>query len=208
MIKFIIYIYLLLANVNSQKKISIKRPEGERNFLIHVPQNNTQQYSLHLTFHGLGDNCNNFIKATNFIPLSDKHNIILVAPCGFPGYFGNNSWNAGSCCQPDKSVNDIEFTKEIITYMKTNYNINTNNSSFRSQNSSRNESSNEGKRINRTDSSSHHSREKQTRNENQQRNRSDSRNKQHQRSRQEEVSRSNKRSMNSKRDALKRDPDL
>ena len=46
MIKFIIYIYLLVANVYSQKKISIKRPEGERNFLIHVPQNSNNNILL------------------------------------------------------------------------------------------------------------------------------------------------------------------
>ena len=79
--------------------LEIERPEGMRKFHVYVPSvyNNTFAVPLHLSFHGLNDNCEHFMKAVGFMEFAEKYNFILITPCGHMGDMGI-AWNAGRCC--------------------------------------------------------------------------------------------------------------
>ena len=117
------------SNAPNYEKITIHRPEGERIFLVYIPQITQTQRSneerpLHITFHGLNDNCQHFLTNSGFLQLSEQENHFLVAPCGSQGDFGTG-WNAGVCCMGSVQVDDVAFVNEIINYMKHKYKINT-----------------------------------------------------------------------------------
>jgi len=110
-----------------QQMYTVSRPEGNRVFYVWVPKSydGTVAFPVILAFHGLGDNCLNFGPAVGLQELSETQNFLYVYPCGWPGLIGN-SWNAGTCCDTLSGVDDITFTKDIVSTMKANYAVNPN----------------------------------------------------------------------------------
>ena len=98
---------------------SISRPEGERQYRVYVPKNYTNQTPkpLVFSFHGLNDNCDNFITALGFMAYADSMGFILVAPCGSFGLLGIG-WNAGTCC--GQTSDDISLTRNITSDIEAN----------------------------------------------------------------------------------------
>jgi len=100
-----------------QTVVTLSRPEGDRYYIVYIPttyQANTAT-GLQLLFHGLNDNCYNFINATGFIPFAEAEGYIVVAPCATIGLLGI-AWNSGTCCGfiDDQTPNDLEFARKVV----------------------------------------------------------------------------------------------
>lgn len=102
--------------------VTLPTPTGDRNVIVYIPESYsrrqedplTQSVALLLLFHGLNDNCENFIKATGFMPYADRDGFILVSACGSWGMLGVG-WNAGMCCGfSGVSPDDVKFSTQIV----------------------------------------------------------------------------------------------
>ena len=85
----------------------------ERSFIVNVPDIAQESYGVVIALHGGGGNASNTINQYGFF--TDK---IVVAPQGYL-----NGWNVGN--EPSTAP-DVEFIKEIINYLNTFSNINSN----------------------------------------------------------------------------------
>jgi len=102
-----------------QTTASMQRPEGTRYYEVYVPEsyNPNTPAPLQFVFHGLNDNCVNFINETGFKSYADAEGFVLVAPCGTLGIslFGI-AWNSGTCCgfTNISYPNDFEFARLMV----------------------------------------------------------------------------------------------
>lgn len=80
--------------------------------------------AVHISYHGLGGECQQFAAATGFNELSEQYNYIHIYPKASDGYLGPG-WNAGTCCI-GADVDDIQFTKDILNDVESRYNIDRN----------------------------------------------------------------------------------
>ena len=85
----------------------------ERSFIVNVPDIAQESYGVVIGLHGGGGNSSNTINQYGFF--TDK---IVIAPQGYL-----NGWNVGN--EPSNAP-DVEFIKEIINYLNTFSNINSN----------------------------------------------------------------------------------
>ena len=85
----------------------------ERSFIVNVPDIAQESYGVVIGLHGGGGNASNTINQYGFF--TDK---IVVAPQGY-----NNRWNVSN--EPSTAP-DVDFIKEIINYLNTFSNINSN----------------------------------------------------------------------------------
>ena len=103
--------------VGQQTLATMPMPDGPREYLVYVPPtyNFSQPAGVQFAFHGLGDNCYNFIDATGFKPYADRTGYILIAPCGTEGLLGN-AWNSGECCgfMNEQNPNDFLFARNMV----------------------------------------------------------------------------------------------
>jgi poly(3-hydroxybutyrate) depolymerase len=110
-----------------QTVVTVQRPEGPRYFIVYVPStyNASMSSGLQFVWHGLNDNCYNFINATGFIPLAEAEGYILVAPCATIGLIGI-AWNSGTCCGflDEEHPNDMQFGRQIASTIKESLCIN------------------------------------------------------------------------------------
>jgi poly(3-hydroxybutyrate) depolymerase len=108
---------------------SLDRPEGTRYYYVWVPQsyaNSTANFPVHLSFHGLGDNCYDFGHATGLIDLSETHNYLYVYACGTDSLLGT-AWNAGTCCMFPSAIDDVGFSRAIVAKMQQDFRVDTKN---------------------------------------------------------------------------------
>nr|CCC51943.1 conserved hypothetical protein, fragment [Trypanosoma vivax Y486] len=106
--------------VGKQTLVRVKDGSGtERTFIIYVPnsylQRNGSKVALKVLFHGLNDDCGNFLDGTGFTEHVDRDGYIIASACGSLGILGVG-WNAGTCCgfsSPD-SPDDFAFTKLLV----------------------------------------------------------------------------------------------
>jgi len=127
------YKYHKLSNaVISEKKLSepgehqftLTRPEGERTYFIWIPQSydGSASFPLHISYHGLGDYCQDFGHSTGLLDLSETHNYLFAYPCGWPSLMGN-AWNAGTCCLNPSTIDDVGFTRDMVDQISQNYKV-------------------------------------------------------------------------------------
>jgi len=110
-----------MSPYNGTVKLSVNRPEGTREFYVHVPAgyNNTEPIPLIMAYHGWLNHCENLANCKDgtcgLAAAADAQGFILVYACGW-----NHSWNAGTCCAPANilGINDHKFSLAIIALLQ------------------------------------------------------------------------------------------
>lgn len=95
-----------------------------RNYRLYVPAlyNSSSARPLVINMHGYTSNAQQQQLYSNFMPIADTANFLMVLPNGtFSG--SSQYWNAGIS---PLGTNDIQFIDELITHLKLSYNINLN----------------------------------------------------------------------------------
>jgi len=125
----IIYLFLVfLFGLNfyglpsSAKKLTgaIVSSGVQRTFVYNVPFNSRANLPLVIAFHGAKGDGEHMAGLSQFDPLSERENFIVVYPDGI-----NKEWNDGRLLG-DAKAKDVQFTLDLIRYFETNFRINTN----------------------------------------------------------------------------------
>ncbi|EPY26129.1 polyhydroxybutyrate depolymerase [Angomonas deanei] len=124
-------------------EVSVEVTPGEtRKFLLYVPNSYKSSMmkrreqstgdaaphytpvALQLLFHGLNDNSDNFIKATEFMPYAEQYNYIIASASGTLGWLGY-AWNSGTCCgfTSEEKPNEFLFIQRIIEIITNEMNL-------------------------------------------------------------------------------------
>ena len=83
--------------LNRRYNFTLARKELEYTLYIPKSYDNTKEYPLVVTLHGLRSNPNQIIRYPNLQQLAEKHNYIIVAPMGYHdrGWYGSFGWRVG-----------------------------------------------------------------------------------------------------------------
>ena len=95
-----------------------------RNYRLYVPAKytGTTARPLIINLHGYTSNASQQQAYSNFMPIADTANFLMVYPNG-TFYAGQQYWNAGLSAS---GVDDIGFISQLIDSLKAQYNINLN----------------------------------------------------------------------------------
>jgi polyhydroxybutyrate depolymerase len=95
-----------------------------RTFLLHLPPSyGRQSQPVVINYHGYSWSAEQMVRATRMNPLGDQQGFISVYP---QGYETPPTWNAGvGAYGPTGSEDDIQFTRDMLTYLEKNYCVNS-----------------------------------------------------------------------------------
>ncbi len=126
--KFIISLFCLTSIISQAQTgvvhlDSITSGSIKRKFRVYVPASYNASTAVPLVFnlHGYTSNAFQQEAYSNFKPIADTANFIVVCPDG-TSQSGNQYWNAGF----GPGVNDVLFISNLIDSIKANYNIDNN----------------------------------------------------------------------------------
>ena len=100
----------------------------ERTYLVHLPENNTNNEPLPLiiAMHGGVGNASNLQNQSQLSKKADKENFIVVYPEGVEGGILNiRTWNAGWCCghASESNIDDVGFINALIDTLLNTHSI-------------------------------------------------------------------------------------
>lgn len=121
---FLLFIFFLLTGyINAQSTVidSILSGGIYRNYRLYVPAvyNGSTARPLIINMHGYTSNANAQQLYSNFMPIADTANFLMVYPNGTV-FNGQPFWNAGIS---STLVNDVAFISNLIDSLKAIYNI-------------------------------------------------------------------------------------
>mgnify|MGYP001327453679 CR=1 FL=1 len=101
----------------------------DRYYFIYSPQNNDASLNLPilLALHGYGSSAQNHYSYTNYFPIADQNNFIVLYPQGSPMQTNlassSSHWNVGGWTI-GSSVDDISFIDKVLNLVKNKTSIN------------------------------------------------------------------------------------
>ena len=113
---------------NKLQRCDLMHEGLERYYFIYVPNNLNNEKSIPLLFalHGYGSTARNHFSYTNYIPIADQNNLIVVYPQGAPmsttltsssSHWNVGGWTVGS------NVKDVEFIDALLDLINNKINF-------------------------------------------------------------------------------------
>ena len=104
---------------NKLERCDLIHNELERYYYIYKPSNLNINKSIPLLFalHGYGSTAQRYFSYTNYEPISDTNNLVVIYPQGYPmrttlasssSHWNSGGWTVGS------DVDDVEFIDTVI----------------------------------------------------------------------------------------------
>ncbi len=102
---------------------TVRQPyaDGERSYRVYIPadyQDDGDPLALVIVMHGAGGDAEGTEAFTEFDPLADTENFIVVYPNGV-----NGAWNDGRAPGANNNDDDVIFLADMVTFMKEQLNV-------------------------------------------------------------------------------------
>ncbi len=118
-------LYSNISTAQTETEGNITSGGLNRHFLLYIPEvyNANEAVPLVINLHGYTSNSLEQKLYTQFMPIADSANFILVYPDGTLDSGGTTFWNSFGL---DGGVDDVAFISDLIDYLQTQYNIDSN----------------------------------------------------------------------------------
>ena len=100
--------------------------EGERRYILYLPDNIKPGAPLVFVLHGYGATCN-LVEDKGFGAAADKYGFAVCYPEGSKDGRGNHSWNVGYPFQESMTVDDISFLEKLAAKLQKEHNLSKKN---------------------------------------------------------------------------------
>jgi polyhydroxybutyrate depolymerase len=112
------------TNRDGLLKCDLKHDNRDRFYYLYTPENLDSNESIPVLFalHGYGSSASRHLNYTNYFPIADTNNFIVVYPQGSTTATLSSHWNVGGWTSKS-TVKDIEFIDTIISLVKAKIQI-------------------------------------------------------------------------------------
>ncbi len=107
------------TSVQNLKKCDLKHDNLDRYYYLYKPDNLDINQSIPVLFalHGYGSSASRHLGYTNYMPIADSNNFVVIYPQGATTASLSAHWNVGGWTSKS-TVKDIEFIDTIIGLIK------------------------------------------------------------------------------------------
>ncbi len=107
------------TNRSGMKKCDFKHDNLDRFYYVYTPNNldSSQSIPVLFAFHGYGSSAMRHLNYTNYFPLADLYNFIVVYPQGATTASLSAHWNVGGWTSKS-TINDLDFIETVIGLLK------------------------------------------------------------------------------------------
>ena len=101
------------------KKCDLKHDNLDRFYYVYTPSNLDSNESIPVlfAFHGYGSSAMRHLNYTNYFPLADSNNFIVIYPQGATTASLSTHWNVGGWTSKS-TINDLDFVDTVISLLK------------------------------------------------------------------------------------------
>ena len=114
----LIRLVILLSLFHASTLLSDQRMiihEGiEREYIIHIPKNLTEDSPLVFIIHGFTGSAEGISAYSDMNSIAERESFIAVYPQGTKDINGNTFFNVGYGFHDDSTINDVSFIRELV----------------------------------------------------------------------------------------------
>ena len=123
----LIRLVILLSLFHASTLLSDQRMiihEGiEREYIIHVPENLTEDFPIVFVIHGYTGSAEGIAAYTGMNSIAEREGFIAVYPQGTIDSNGNTFFNVGYEFNDDSPINDVSFIRELVRSISQEFNL-------------------------------------------------------------------------------------
>jgi polyhydroxybutyrate depolymerase len=101
----------------------IKIGGKQREYILYLPANLSENSPLVFVIHGYTDNAQNMMKTTGFNAIADQNKFAVCYPQGLTDENGKTFWEVGYSFTQNMKVNDVEFLSSLAGYLQKRYQL-------------------------------------------------------------------------------------
>ena len=95
----------------------------EREYIIHIPKNLTEDSPLVFIIHGFTGSAEGISAYSNMNSIAEREGFIAVYPQGTKDINGNTFFNVGYEFHDDSTINDVSFIRELVRSLSQEFNL-------------------------------------------------------------------------------------
>ena len=95
----------------------------EREYIIHIPKNLTEDSPLVFIIHGFTGSAEGISAYSDMNSIAERESFIAVYPQGTKDINGNTFFNVGYEFHDDSTINDVSFIRELVRSLSQEFNL-------------------------------------------------------------------------------------
>ena len=95
----------------------------EREYIIHIPKNLTEDSPLVFIIHGFTGSAEGISAYSDMNSIAERESFIAVYPQGTKDINGNTFFNVGYEFHDDSTINDVSFIRELVSSLSQEFNL-------------------------------------------------------------------------------------
>ena len=95
----------------------------EREYIIHIPKNLTEDSPLVFIIHGFTGSAEGISAYSDMNSIAERESFIAVYPQGTKDINGNTFFNVGYGFHDDATINDVSFIRELVRSLSQEFNL-------------------------------------------------------------------------------------
>ena len=95
----------------------------EREFIVHVPENFTEDSPIVFVIHGFTGSARDIMKYSRMNSIADRESFIVIYPQGTKDREGNTFFNVGYEFHMNSTINDVSFIRDLFTLISGEYGL-------------------------------------------------------------------------------------
>ena len=95
----------------------------EREFLVHIPDNLTEDSPIVFVIHGFTGSAKQIMEYSGMNAVADREGFMVIYPQGTTDSGGNTFFNVGYEFHKDSTINDVSFLRDLFILLSEEYSL-------------------------------------------------------------------------------------
>ena len=121
--RFFFTLFLVFTSYLMSEERTIMHEGVEREFLVHIPDNLTEDSPIVFVIHGYTDSATQIMEYSGMNEVADREGFIVVYPQGTIDSQGNTFFNVGYEFHKDSTIDDVSFIRDLFVSLSEEYSL-------------------------------------------------------------------------------------
>ena len=122
-IRLLFCLLFVISSCLVAEERSIIHEGVEREYLVHIPDNFTEDSPIVFVIHGYTDSAKQIMEYSGMNEVSDREGFIVVYPQGTIDSQGNTFFNVGYEFHKDSTIDDVSFIRDLFVSLSEEYSL-------------------------------------------------------------------------------------
>jgi polyhydroxybutyrate depolymerase len=123
LIRLLFSLFFVISSCLVAEERTIIHEGVEREYLVHIPDNLTEDSPIVFVIHGFTDSAKQIMEYSGMNEVADREGFMVVYPQGTTDSEGNTFFNVGYEFHKDSTIDDVSFIRNLFVSLSEEYSL-------------------------------------------------------------------------------------